>query len=49
MHIRVKSKNEDRLLHIEGDVGYLTLKLNGDELMKENFWNLFHVGQFMMI
>jgi CRISPR-associated endoribonuclease Cas6 len=45
MHIRLP--NNDQLIRIEGSVGYLTIKLNGDNLIKEHMWNIFYIGKFI--
>lgn len=45
MHIRLP--DNEQLIRIEGIKGYVTLKINGDDVIKEQIWRLFHIGQFL--
>lgn len=44
-HIRLPHNKQ--LIRIEGDVGSLHIKLNGEEPLRQYFWNIFHIGQFI--
>ncbi|MHA1342107.1 MAG: CRISPR system precrRNA processing endoribonuclease RAMP protein Cas6 [Promethearchaeota archaeon] len=36
-----------RIIRIEGQIGYITFKISGLKIIKENLWNIIHISQFI--